>query len=177
MKGLQRQACSRAYVLRAPKLIFFAFCLLMPFRASIDLMPHGASLQVFESSTAFMRKVIVATNIAEASVTIPGVVYVIDCGFVKMKWYNPSTGIESLVVSSRGGGRWEQKLSESTRRAGLRYCLCAFVCLNSTYRIHMHIYACMHTSRCMYLPRISYSYFTPAHPCVHVHAAYGGHSV
>ena len=55
-------------------------------------------LQIFDRASGNSRKVIVATNVAEASVTIPGIVYVIDCGFVKMKGFNPETGIDSLVV-------------------------------------------------------------------------------
>jgi ATP-dependent RNA helicase DDX35 len=41
----------------------------------------------------------VATNIAEASITINGIVYVIDCGFVKLRAYNPNNGLESLVIT------------------------------------------------------------------------------
>lgn len=41
---------------------------------------------------------ILATNIAETSITIPGIRYVIDPGFVKARSYNPSKGMESLDV-------------------------------------------------------------------------------
>jgi ATP-dependent RNA helicase DDX35 len=42
-------------------------------------------LRVFEPTPNDTRKVIVSTNIAEASVTLEGIVYVIDCGFVKVR--------------------------------------------------------------------------------------------
>jgi pre-mRNA-splicing factor ATP-dependent RNA helicase DHX16 len=41
---------------------------------------------------------VLATNIAETSVTIPGIVYVIDPGYCKQKGYNPKSGMESLLV-------------------------------------------------------------------------------
>lgn len=44
-------------------------------------------------------QVVVATNIAETSITINGVVFVIDCAFVKLRAYNPRTAIESLIVT------------------------------------------------------------------------------
>ena len=45
-----------------------------------------------------MRKVVVCTNIAATSVTIDGIRYVVDAGFVKQNTYNPRTGLQALVV-------------------------------------------------------------------------------
>ena len=56
-------------------------------------------LYVFEPAPENTRKVIVSTNIAEASVTIDRIVYVIDCGFVKLRAFNPKTGIETLTAT------------------------------------------------------------------------------
>lgn len=56
-------------------------------------------LYVFEPAPDTTRKVVVSTNIAEASVTIEGIVYVIDCGFVKLRAFNPTTGIETLTAT------------------------------------------------------------------------------
>lgn len=46
-----------------------------------------------------VSQVVLATNIAETSITIDGIVYVIDPGFVKQNSYNPRSGMESLVVT------------------------------------------------------------------------------
>jgi pre-mRNA-splicing factor ATP-dependent RNA helicase DHX15/PRP43 len=67
---------------------------------------------------------VVATNIAESSLTIDGIVYVIDPGFAKLKVYNPRNRVESLLVSpisrvSREGGsrkEWGPKLTVSGGR-------------------------------------------------------------
>ncbi|RDL39150.1 uncharacterized protein BP5553_03490 [Venustampulla echinocandica] len=54
-------------------------------------------MYVFEEAPENTRKVILSTNIAEASVTIDGIVYVIDSGFAKLRAFNPLTGIETLT--------------------------------------------------------------------------------
>lgn len=53
-------------------------------------------MRIFEKNE--LIKVILSTNIAETSVTIPGVTYVIDSGLVKLKSFKNSTGIDSLKI-------------------------------------------------------------------------------
>lgn len=55
-------------------------------------------MRIFRPSPPGCRKVVVATNIAETSVTVDGIVYVVDPGFVKQRQYNPQTGMDSLGV-------------------------------------------------------------------------------
>ncbi|KAE9552169.1 hypothetical protein FO519_004616 [Halicephalobus sp. NKZ332] len=55
-------------------------------------------MKAFDSTPFGTRKIVVATNIAETSVTIPGISFVVDSGFVKMKIMDPRNGIESLMV-------------------------------------------------------------------------------
>ncbi|AEO61623.1 hypothetical protein MYCTH_2311958 [Thermothelomyces thermophilus ATCC 42464] len=62
-------------------------------------LPADQQMYVFEEAPENFRKVIFSTNVSEASVTIDGIVYVVDSGFVKLRAYNPRTGIESLTVT------------------------------------------------------------------------------
>ncbi|KAJ3372238.1 DEAH-box RNA helicase prp16 [Allomyces arbusculus] len=60
-------------------------------------MPADLQAKIFNPSK--MRKCIVATNIAETSLTIDGIIYVIDSGFCKFKFYNPKIGMDALQVT------------------------------------------------------------------------------
>lgn len=61
-------------------------------------LPSELQTRIFEPAPRGARKVVLATNIAEASLTIDGIYYVVDPGFVKQKAYNPKVGMDSLVV-------------------------------------------------------------------------------
>ena len=50
-------------------------------------------------AVCFPWQVVIATNIAETSLTIDGIYYVVDPGFVKQKVYNSKSGIDALVVT------------------------------------------------------------------------------
>ncbi|KAG9281718.1 putative ATP-dependent RNA helicase DHX33 [Astyanax mexicanus] len=61
-------------------------------------LPPTQQLRVFQPAPKGCRKVILSTNIAETSITISGIKYVIDTGMVKAKRYNPDSGLEVLAV-------------------------------------------------------------------------------
>ncbi|KAI9162967.1 Pre-mRNA-splicing factor ATP-dependent RNA helicase-like protein cdc28 [Paramyrothecium foliicola] len=61
-------------------------------------LPSELQSKIFEPTPDGARKVVLATNIAETSLTIDGIVYVIDPGYVKENIYNPATGMSNLVV-------------------------------------------------------------------------------
>ncbi|KXG47459.1 protein of unknown function DUF1605 [Penicillium griseofulvum] len=61
------------------------------------------------------RKVIVSTNIAETSLTIDGIVYVVDPGFSKQKIYNPRIRVESLLVSPISKASAQQRAGRAGR--------------------------------------------------------------
>ncbi|PHU02971.1 hypothetical protein BC332_28222 [Capsicum chinense] len=64
----------------------------------LDILDILDLVRVFSSPPPNCRRFIVSTNIAETSLTVDGVVYVIDSGYVKQRQYNPSTGMYSLEV-------------------------------------------------------------------------------
>lgn len=61
-------------------------------------LPQAAQQRVFQPTSRMKRKVILATNIAETSVTVPGVRFVIDGGKSKVKQYRSEIGLDSLLT-------------------------------------------------------------------------------
>ena len=61
-------------------------------------LPSEQQAKIFDPAPEGTRKCVIATNIAEASLTIDGIYYVVDPGFAKIKVYNPKLGMDQLVV-------------------------------------------------------------------------------
>jgi len=61
------------------------------------------------------RKIVISTNIAETSITIDGIVYVVDPGFSKQKVYNPRIRVESLLVSPISRASAQQRAGRAGR--------------------------------------------------------------
>lgn len=74
-------------------------------------------MAVFEPPPPRTRKVILSTNVAEASITIDGIKYVVDCGLVKLKLYNPQTGMDALVTTPCSLASLNQRAGRAGRTA------------------------------------------------------------
>lgn len=71
--------------------------LVLPLYAAL---PPELQLRVFRPPQPGVRRCIIATNVAETSITVEGVVYVVDSGVMKLKTYSASTGMDSLDVTA-----------------------------------------------------------------------------
>ena len=84
-------------------------------------LPPNLQQRIFEpapakkSNGAIGRKLVISTNIAETSLTIDGVVFVIDPGFSKQKVYNPRIRVESLLVSPISKASAQQRAGRAGR--------------------------------------------------------------
>ncbi|KAK3359755.1 P-loop containing nucleoside triphosphate hydrolase protein [Lasiosphaeria hispida] len=79
-----------------------------------SLLPTKEQMKVFDPPSDGSRLVILATNVAETSLTIPGIKYVFDCGRSKERRYDPVSGVQSFEIG------WISKASAKQRagRAG-----------------------------------------------------------
>lgn len=78
-------------------------------------LPSEMQSRIFDPAPPGKRKVVVATNIAEASLTIDGIYYVIDPGFAKQNVYNPKQGLDSLVISPISQASAKQRAGRAGR--------------------------------------------------------------
>merc|ERR1719509_327492 len=78
-------------------------------------LPSEMQSRIFDPAPPGTRKVVIATNIAETSLTIDGIYYVIDPGFVKQKVYNSKTGMDSLVVTPISQAQAKQRAGRAGR--------------------------------------------------------------
>lgn len=78
-------------------------------------LPSEMQSRIFEPTPVGSRKVILATNIAETSLTIDGIFYVIDPGFAKINAYDPKLGMDSLVVKPISQAQANQRSGRAGR--------------------------------------------------------------
>ncbi len=91
---------------KAPKLI------ILPVYSAL---PSEMQSKIFDPAPKGQRKCILATNIAEASLTIDGIYFVVDSGFAKIKAYNPKIGMDSLMVAPISQSSAKQRAGRAGR--------------------------------------------------------------
>ena len=84
-------------------------------------LPADLQAKIFESANEGTRKCIVSTNIAETSLTVDGIKYGIDCGYCKLKVYNPKIGMDSLQITPESQANANQRAGRAGR-TGPGYC-------------------------------------------------------
>jgi ATP-dependent RNA helicase DHX33 len=93
--------------------------IVLPFYAAL---PSAKQLKVFEEAPADCRKVILSTNIAETSLTIHRIKYVIDTGMIKAKLYTPENNLEILKVHKISKSQaWQRTGRAGREQAGICY--------------------------------------------------------
>lgn len=78
-------------------------------------LPSEMQSKIFDPAPPGSRKVVIATNIAETSITIDHIYYVIDPGFVKQNAYDPKLGMDSLVVTPISQAQAKQRSGRAGR--------------------------------------------------------------
>lgn len=78
-------------------------------------MPADLQAKIFDPAPPGVRKVIVATNIAETSLTVDGIMYVVDAGYSKLKVYNPKMGMDTLQITPVSQANASQRAGRAGR--------------------------------------------------------------
>lgn len=78
-------------------------------------MPSEIQSRIFEPTPRGKRKVVIATNIAETSITIDGILYVVDPGYVKVNAYDPKRSMDTLIVQPISRAQADQRSGRAGR--------------------------------------------------------------
>ncbi|KAK3378922.1 ATP-dependent RNA helicase DHX8 [Lasiosphaeria ovina] len=78
-------------------------------------LPSEMQSRIFDPAPPGSRKVVIATNIAETSITIDHIYYVVDPGFVKQNAYDPKLGMDSLVITPISQAQANQRAGRAGR--------------------------------------------------------------
>ncbi|PNH47329.1 hypothetical protein VD0004_g1006 [Verticillium dahliae] len=78
-------------------------------------LPNEMQSRIFDPAPPGCRKVVIATNIAETSITIDNIYFVVDPGFVKQNAYDPKLGMDSLVVTPISQAQANQRAGRAGR--------------------------------------------------------------
>lgn len=87
-------------------------CMILPLYGALALSDQE---KVFTPAQPGTRKIIFSTNIAETSITVEGVVYVVDCGYQKQNLYNPEARVEYLMPAVISKASAEQRRGRAGR--------------------------------------------------------------
>ncbi len=89
--------------------------LLLPLCSGLNI---ERQLEVFKPTPYKKRKIVLSTNVAEASVTIDNIAYVVDCCFVKMKFYNNKIDSDALFIIPASKFSLDQRAGRAGRTRG-----------------------------------------------------------
>lgn len=94
-----------------------------------EILPLYARLSVAEQQKIFAshagRRVVLATNVAETSLTVPGIVYVIDPGEARISRYSPRSKVQRLPVEPIAQASANQRKGRCGRTAPASACACS----------------------------------------------------
>lgn len=109
--------------------------LLLPIYSQLPSDLQSKIFEKLDSNSLYKRKCIVATNIAETSLTLEGVKYVIDTGFSKVKVYNPKVGMDVLQVNPISQANANQR-SGRAGRTGPGLCFRLYT--DNIFKLELH---------------------------------------
>ena len=112
-------------------------------------LPSEQQAKIFQKTPKQARKVVLATNIAETSLTINGICYVIDTGFNKQNSYDARSGMESLMVTPVSQAAANQRAGRAGRKSIsfiLPKFICIFILTNFLQQVHSqeNVSDCLH---------------------------------